>query len=239
MSQLVIKNLTAHHGLLTAVRDVSFTLEKGEILAIVGANGAGKSTLLRAIAGAHKAYSGDVLLNEQQQTGREAHLRVKSGLALVPEGRRLFPQMTILENLQLGTQTGRKGAWTPNRIFEIFDNLEKRKHSKALNLSGGEQQAAAIGRALVTNPDVLILDEVSLGLSPASVDKVYAIMPELRKNLVSVIVVEQDLSRAMAVADTVICMLEGRVVLKGKTSDLTREQIVEAYFGLKEKAHHA
>jgi len=232
MSQLEVKNLTARHGLLTAVRDVSFSLDKGEILAIVGANGAGKSTLLRSIAGGHKSYQGDVVLNGQQLSGLQAYLRVGSGLALVPEGRRLFPQMTILENLLLGAQVGRKGSWSPERIFEIFDNLEKRRHAKAQTLSGGEQQATAIGRALVTNPDVLLLDEVSLGLSPAAVDRVYAIMPELRRNQTSVILVEQDLSRALSVADRVICMLEGQVVLMGKTSDLTRDQIVDAYFGL-------
>ena len=232
MSQLEVKSLTARHGLLTAVRDVSFRLDKGEILAIVGANGAGKSTLLRSIAGGHKSYTGDVLLNGRQLSGLTAHLRVGAGLSLVPEGRRLFPQMTILENLLLGAQVGRKGSWTPERIFKIFDNLEKRRHNKAQNLSGGEQQATAIGRALVSNPDVILLDEVSLGLSPAAVDRVYAIMPELRRNQTSVIIVEQDLSRALGVADRVICMLEGQVVLMGKTSDFTRDQIVDAYFGL-------
>jgi branched-chain amino acid transport system ATP-binding protein len=140
--------------------------------------------------------------------------------------------MTILENLLLGAQVGRKGPWSPERIFELFDNLEKRRHSKAQNLSGGEQQATAIGRALVSNPDVILLDEVSLGLSPAVVDRVYAIMPELRRNETSVIIVEQDLSRALNVADHVICMLEGQLVLAGKSRDFTRAQIVEAYFGL-------
>ena len=232
MSQLEVKNLTARHGLLTAVRDVSFSLEEGEILAIVGANGAGKSTLLRSIAGGHKTYQGDVILNGQQMSGLPAHRRVASGLALVPEGRRLFPQMTVQENLVLGAQVGRKGPWSPDRLFEIFTNLAARRHNKTLNLSGGEQQATAIGRALVTNPDVLLLDEVSLGLSPAAVDRVYAIMPELRRNRTSVIVVEQDLSRALSVSDRVICMLEGQIVLMGETTDFTRDQIVDAYFGL-------
>jgi len=232
MSQLEVNNLTAHHGLLTAVREVSFNLNKGEILAIVGANGAGKSTLLRSIAGGHKTYHGDVHLNGAPLSGLHAYQRVRLGLALVPEGRRLFPQMTIQENLALGTQVGRKGSWSPDRIFEMFSNLAARRHNKAQNLSGGEQQATAIGRALVTNPDVLLLDEVSLGLSPAAVDRVYSIMPELRRSQTSVIVVEQDLSRALSVADRVICMLEGQIVLMGKTSEFSRDQIVEAYFGL-------
>ncbi|GAB4362777.1 MAG: ABC transporter ATP-binding protein [Oricola sp.] len=232
MSQLEVTNLTARHGLLTAVRDVSFSLRKGEILAIVGANGAGKSTLLRAIAGGHRDYTGEVRLNGDRLKDLKAHERVRRGLVLVPEGRRLFPHMTVAENLALGAQVGRSGEWTPARIFEIFDNLVKRRNSKAQNLSGGEQQATAIGRALVTNPEVILFDEISLGLSPAVVDRVYSIMPRLRESHTSVIIVEQDLSRAMQVADRVICMLEGQAVLEGSTTDLTNEQIVEAYFGL-------
>lgn len=232
MSQLEIINLTARHGLLTAVRDVSFGLEKGEILAIVGANGAGKSTLLRAIAGGHGDHVGDVRLEGTSLNGRKSHERVRRGLVLVPEGRRLFPRMTVEENLALGAQVGRSGEWTVGRVFEIFDNLVKRRNSKAQNLSGGEQQATAIGRALVTNPDVILFDEISLGLSPAIVDRVYSIMPRLRESQTSTIIVEQDLSRAMKVADRIICMLEGQAVLAGPTSELTREQIVDAYFGL-------
>jgi len=232
MSQLVVENLTARHGLLTAVKDVSFRLDKGEILAIVGANGAGKSTLLRAIAGSHGAYEGRVTLNGAPLDRLKSHQRVRAGLALVPEGRRLFPTMSVQENLALGAQVGRAGAWTSARVFEVFDNLVKRRHSRALNLSGGEQQATAIGRALVTNPDVILLDEVSLGLSPAVVDRVYSIMPALRDSQTSVVIVEQDLGRAMAVADRVICLLEGRIVLEGRAAELTREDVIDAYFGL-------
>ncbi|GKY90123.1 ABC transporter ATP-binding protein [Sinisalibacter aestuarii] len=214
------------------MKDVSLRLDKGEILAIVGANGAGKSTLLRAIAGSHGAYDGHVMLNGAPLDHLKSHQRVRAGLALVPEGRRLFATMSVQENLALGAQVGRAGAWTPARVFEVFDNLVKRRHSRALNLSGGEQQATAIGRALVTNPDVILLDEVSLGLSPAVVDRVYSIMPALRETHTSVVIVEQDLGRAMAVADRVICMLEGRIVLEGRSADLTREDIIGAYFGL-------
>ena len=229
---LVIDHISRFFGEKKALDDVAFDVAPGEVVGVLGPNGAGKSTLLRSIAGGHKACHGDVRLNEAPLSGLHAYQRVRLGLALVPEGRRLFPQMTIQENLALGTQVGRKGSWSPDRIFEMFPNLAARRHNRAQNLSGGEQQATAIGRALVTNPDVLLLDEVSLGLSPAAVDRVYSIMPELRRSQTSVIVVEQDLLRALSVADRVICMLEGQIILMGKTSEFSRDQIVEAYFGL-------
>jgi branched-chain amino acid transport system ATP-binding protein len=140
--------------------------------------------------------------------------------------------MTVQENLMLGAQIGRKGDWNVERVFEIFDNLVKRRHENAETLSGGEQQATAIGRALVANPELILLDEVSLGLSPAIVDRVYSILPELRARQTTVVLVEQDLSRVMDVSDRVICMLEGRIVLEGATKSLSRDQIVDAYFGL-------
>ena len=232
MSVLEISDLTARHGLLTAVRGVSFSVAPGEVVALVGANGAGKSTLLRSIAGAHQDQGGRVTLKGEDLTGCDAHKRVQRGLALVPEGRKLFSQMNVWENLCLGAQVGRPGDWTPERVFDVFDNLQKRRYSACTHLSGGEQQAVAIGRALVSNPDVIMLDEVSLGLSPAIVDRVYAVLPELRASGTGVIVVEQDLGRAMSVADRVICMLEGEIVLEGRADSLSREEIIGAYFGL-------
>jgi branched-chain amino acid transport system ATP-binding protein len=236
MTVLEVTSLTARHGLLTAVEGVSFSIEKGEVLALIGANGAGKSTLLRAIAGAHRDQTGSVTLNGASLAGIDAHKRVQRGLVLVPEGRKLFSQMNVWENLCLGAQVGRPGVWTPNRIFDVFDNLEKRRFASCLHLSGGEQQAVAIGRALVSNPDLIMLDEVSLGLSPAIVDRVYAILPELRARGTAVIVVEQDLGRALAVADHVICMLEGKIVLSGKADQLKRDDIINAYFGMSRTA---
>lgn len=233
MIQLEIKNLEVCHGLLKAVRGVDLEVHAGEVLAIVGANGAGKSTLMRAIAGSHSASQGSIHFNGQDIGKLPAHERVKRGLSLVPEGRRLFPKMTVQENLAVGAQVGRKGDWEIENIFEIFDNLVKRRHAKAETLSGGEQQATAIGRALVANPEIILLDELSLGLSPAIVDRVYSILPKLRAAKTTIILVEQDLGRVLKVSDRIICMLEGRIVLEGRTADLTREQIVEAYFGLK------
>jgi branched-chain amino acid transport system ATP-binding protein len=232
MSTLTIENLTARHGLLEAVRGLSFSVAKGETLALVGANGAGKTTLMRVLAGAHSVHGGRIMLDSEDVTALPAHQRVRRGIALVPEGRRMFASMTVTENLKLGAMAGRPGDWSIDRIIEIFPNLKKRLDHKTGHLSGGEQQATAIGRALMSNPDILLLDEVSLGLSPLIVDRVYASLDGLIKSGTTIILVEQDLTRAMGVADRVICMLEGRAVLEGKAKELTREQVTEAYFGL-------
>lgn len=232
MSTLTVENLTARHGLLEAVRGISFTVARGETLALVGANGAGKTTLMRTLAGAHPVHGGRIVLDGQDVTQLPAHQRVRRGIALVPEGRRMFASMTVTENLKLGAMADRKGDWSIDRIIGIFPNLEKRLDHKTGHLSGGEQQATAIGRALMSNPDILLLDEVSLGLSPLIVDRVYASLDGLMKSGTTIILVEQDLSRAMAVADRVICMLEGKAVLEGRASELTRDQVTEAYFGL-------
>jgi len=232
MSTLTVENLTARHGLLEAVRGLSFSVAKGETLALVGANGAGKTTLMRTLAGAHPVHGGRIVLDGEDVTQLAAHQRVRRGIALVPEGRRMFASMTVTENLKLGAMADRKGNWSIERIIEIFPNLEKRLDHKTGHLSGGEQQATAIGRALMSNPDILLLDEVSLGLSPLIVDRVYASLDGLMKSGTTIILVEQDLSRAMAVADRVICMLEGKAVLEGRSKELTRDQVTEAYFGL-------
>ncbi|TIX86605.1 ABC transporter ATP-binding protein [Rhizobium sp. P44RR-XXIV] len=232
MSILSIRNLDVRHGLLQAVRDVSFNLAKGEVLALVGANGAGKTTLLRSIAGAHLPAGGQIMLDGEDVTAVPSHKRIARGIALVPEGRRLFSQMTVEENLLLGKSAGRKGEWTVERIFDAFPNLKPRRHAKTGHLSGGEQQATAIGRALMSNPDILLLDEVSLGLSPLVVDRVYQQLQSLLSSGTTIILVEQDLARAMSVASRVICMLEGRIVLDRPANGVTREEVTQAYFGL-------
>lgn len=232
MTLLDVIDLDARHGLLQAVRDVSFSVVAGETIALVGANGAGKTTLLRTLAGAHRAKAGRILHNGTDITASPAHRRVGLGLALVPEGRRLFASMTVEENLLLARAAGRRGSWTVDAVLAAFPNLQKRRRARAGTLSGGEQQATAIGRALMTNPDLLMLDEVSLGLSPLVVDQVYASLQSLLSGGTTIILVEQDLGRALAVANRVICMLEGRIVLEGPAGRLTREQVTEAYFGL-------
>ena len=233
---LAVDGLAVWHGQLQAVRDIGFSVAPGETLALVGANGAGKTTLLRAIAGAHLPRGGRILLGGEDITRLRAHERVARGLSLVPEGRRLFGQMTVEENLLLGRAARRPGEWTVERVLETFPTLKPRLRARAGTLSGGEQQATAIGRALMSNPDVLLLDEVSLGLAPLVVERVYLSLGALMKTGVTIVLVEQDLGRAMSVANRVICMLEGRCVLESAVQDLSRDAVTDAYFGLREQA---
>jgi branched-chain amino acid transport system ATP-binding protein len=232
VSILMVERLTARHGLLPAVREVSLAVEAGEVLALVGANGAGKSTLLRTVAGAHPAASGTVTVDGTDVTHEPAHRRVARGLALVPEGRRLFPDLTVEENLLVAGGRARPGPWDLRTVLEAFPMLAPLLRQRASSLSGGQQQATAIARSLMTNPRLLLIDEVSLGLSPQAVDTVYDSVRALVSGGATLILVEQDLSRALSVADRVICMLEGRSVLEAATADVTREQVTEAYFGL-------
>ena len=230
-----MESLDSRYGLLQAVRGVSLTLTEGETVALVGANGAGKTTLLRSIAGAHRPAAGRIVFDGSDITRVAAHRRVRVGIALVPEGRRLFPDLTVVENLHTGAR-GRPGPWNVDSVLTAFPLLRPLRDRQAALLSGGEQQATSIGRALMSNPRLLLLDEVSLGLSPAAVDAVYASVQTLLEGGTTILLVEQDLSRAMSTAGRVICMLEGRVVLEGMTSALTREHITSAYFGLRSAA---
>ncbi|HVW92666.1 MAG TPA: ABC transporter ATP-binding protein [Devosia sp.] len=232
MSTLSLQGLNLHHGQLQAVRDLSLSVADGEVVALVGANGAGKTTLLRAIAGAHRPSSGTVALDGVDVTHLPAHRRVNMGIALVPEGRRLFAEMTVEENLLLGRMSGRSGPWTVERVLETFPNLAARRRARAGTLSGGEQQATAIGRALMSNPAVLLFDELSLGLSPVAVERLYESLKSLMQSGTTILLVEQDLGRAMQAAGRVVCMLEGRIVLEGPTGTLSRQEVTDAYFGL-------
>jgi branched-chain amino acid transport system ATP-binding protein len=234
---LSVERLEARHGQLQAVRGVSLTIEPGETIALVGANGAGKTTLLRTIAGAHPLAGGRVLFKGNDVGALPAHARAALGVALVPEGRRLFSRLTVEENLVLARSAGRAGAWTVDAVMDAFPNLKARRKSLAASLSGGEQQATAIGRALMMNPELILLDEISLGLSPLVVDRVYSGLDRLKSQGVAMILVEQDLKRAMAAASRTICMLEGAVAIEGATDSLTREQVTEAYFGLRGGRH--
>jgi branched-chain amino acid transport system ATP-binding protein len=236
MTLLSVEKLGARHGLLQAVREMSFEVAEGETLALVGANGAGKTTLLRAIAGAHRPSEGRVIFDGQDVTTTPAFERVRRGIALVPEGRKLFGHMTVEENLRVAGAAHRDGRWTVDEVLETFPLLKPLRDRKAALLSGGEQQATAIGRALMANPKLLLLDEVSLGLAPTVVQTVYDSVARLIESGTTIVLVEQDLARALAVASRVICMLEGRTVLEGAASELTREQVTEAYFGLRGQA---
>jgi len=232
MTLLLVESIDARYGLLQAVRDVSLEVEEGEILALVGANGAGKSTLLRTIAGSHRPAGGRIVFDGVDVTRVRAHRRVRMGIALVPEGRRLFPALTVEENLLVASAAHREGPWDVEAVLEVFPLLRAHRSARAASLSGGEQQATAIGRALMTNPRLLLVDEVSLGLAPVVVERVYAALGELSQRGTTIVLVEQDVGRALAFASRVVCMLEGRVVLEGPARDVTREQVTDAYFGL-------
>lgn len=234
MSLLTVDRIDARHGLLQAVRDVSFSVEPREIVAVVGANGAGKSTLLRAIAGAHPLAGGRIVFDGEDVTLTRAYTRVARGIALVPEGRRLFPEMTVEENLQVATRVGRSGYWTFETVFQLFPFLRERRLAMASNLSGGERQAAAIGRALMTNPRLVLLDEVSLGLAPVAIERLYRNIRALQQGGATLLLVEQELARAMSVATRVICMLAGRIMLDRPAAAVTRQEVIDAYFGLRQ-----
>jgi branched-chain amino acid transport system ATP-binding protein len=233
---LSIKNLYARHGLLVAVRDFSLEIDHGEKIALVGANGAGKTTLLRTLAGVHPAHSGTVTLDGTDVSKLSGHGRSALGLALVPEGRRLFTTMTVAENLLVAQSAGRQGQWKLETVLDALPQLKPKLKDLAGTLSGGQQQAVAIGRALMTNPRALLLDEVSLGLSPIAVQGVYDSLALLFATKTAIVLVEQDLKRAMQVADRIVCMLEGQIVAVGRPSEMTREEILDYYFGHSRKA---
>jgi len=236
---LKVAGLSVHHGQLQALRDVSLQVPAGDVHAIIGANGAGKSTLLRTIAGLHRPSGGSIWLDGADVSGLRPERRVAAGIALVPEGRRLFPSLSVEENLQTGASSGRSGPWHLEAIYDLFGWMRDRRQQRAAQLSGGEQQAVAIGRALAANPRVLLLDELSLGLAPVVVRRIYALLPRLAASGVTILLVEQDVSQALAVASQVHCLLEGRITLAGPPDSLTGEQIEAAYFGVAAGANGA
>ncbi len=229
---LAVRDLSVHHGQLQALRGVSLELPAGEVHAMIGANGAGKSTLLRTIAGLHPPTAGTVILDGADVSKLRPERRVAAGIAYVPEGRRLFPSLTVQENLLVGRTSARPGPWDIDRVYELFAWMRDRRSQRAAQLSGGEQQAVAIGRALLANPRVLLLDELSLGLAPVVVRRIYDMLPQLLAAGLTVLVVEQDVSQALRVAGRVHCLLEGRITLAGTPAELTAEQIEKAYFGV-------
>jgi branched-chain amino acid transport system ATP-binding protein len=228
---LVAEQLTVKHGQLTALRSVSLDVRPGEVFAVVGANGAGKSTLLRTLAGLHRPVDGRIVLDGQDITDLHAPQRVGRGVVLVPEGRRLFPSLTIEENLLVGSANGRRGSWDNDRVFELFPWMGERRRQRTDHLSGGEQQAVAIGRALVANPRVLLLDEISLGLAPVIVQRIYQTLPSLLDENMAILLVEQDVAQALRVATRFQCLLEGQATLSGQPADHSQEAVEAAYFG--------
>lgn len=225
--------LTAHYGDFQALFGVDLTLEEGSTVAIIGANGAGKTTLMRAITGVAAVTAGKVMLSDQDITRHPAPEILAKGVAMVPEGRRLFPSLSVEENLLIGAHARKSnGYWTLDRVQALFPILKERRHNPGTALSGGQQQMVAIGRALMSNPRVLLCDELSLGLAPVVIKEIYAAFPLIKQSGTSIIIVEQDIGQALRVADHVHCMMEGRITLSGKPSELSREAIHDAYFGV-------
>jgi branched-chain amino acid transport system ATP-binding protein len=229
---LETRDLKSWYGDVQALYGVDIAVSSGQIVAIIGANGAGKSTLLNSLVGLVAASRDAVFFEGEAIGGRPPYEIVARGLSLVPEGRRLFASLNVEENLKIGAQVGRKGRWTLGAVYEVFPDLLRRRLLPVSALSGGQQQMVAIGRALMSNPKLLLCDELSLGLAPIVVRDIYARLREIVASGVSAIVVEQDITQALKIADRVYCMLEGRVVLQGGAGELTRAAIAAAYFGV-------
>jgi branched-chain amino acid transport system ATP-binding protein len=229
---LEVDRVASFYGDFQALFEVSLRVAEGETVAVIGANGAGKSTLLRTVAGLQDRATGTVSFDGRPLDGVPTHRRLALGIAMVPEGRRIFPSLTVEENLKVGTVRGRPGRWTVATVLELFPALADKRDRPGAWLSGGEQQMLAIGRALMANPRLLLLDEVSLGLAPLVVRRIYQTLPEICAAGATVVVVEQDIGQALTAADRVYCLLEGRVALTGRRAELTRQRITQAYFGL-------
>ncbi|MEL6518966.1 MAG: ABC transporter ATP-binding protein [Pseudomonadota bacterium] len=224
--------LDAHYGDFQALYGVEMTLAEGEVLSIIGANGAGKTTLLRSVAGL-MANANDQIRYRGQGIGMLRADQVAAlGIALVPEGRQLFPSLSVEENLLIGGRMNRPGPWSLRAVFELFPILEERRAVPSKALSGGQQQMVAIGRALMANPDLILFDEISLGLAPVIIKSIYDALPGIVGGGMSAVIVEQDISKALSVSDRVYCLQEGRVTLEGASATVSRDAISHAYFGI-------
>lgn len=232
MTLLQTLGLQAFYGDAQALFGIDFRLDAGEVVAIIGANGAGKSTFLKSLTGLVKVARDSIRFDGQAIGGMPPGQIVRAGLAMVPEGRRLFPSLTVEENLLMGATARRSGPWTLARLYRMFPILEKKRANPGTALSGGQQQMVAIGRALMSNPRVLLCDELSLGLAPIVIKEIYDAMPAITADGTSVVIVEQDVSVARRVSQRVYCFQEGRVSLEGPSDELSREQISAAYFGV-------
>jgi branched-chain amino acid transport system ATP-binding protein len=232
VSLLEVESLDQFYRDFQALFGISLTAEEGEIVAIIGANGAGKSTFLMTVAGLLRSPGGSVRFNGEPIGDRRAYDRVGMGIAMVPEGRRIFPSLSVHENLQVGAFRRPRGPWTVDRVYELFPLLARLARRPAGLLSGGEQQALAIGRALMANPRLLLMDEISLGLAPVVVKQLYATIPAIASDGTTLVVVEQDVTQALRIAHRAYCFLEGRISLQGRPSELSRDRITAAYFGV-------
>lgn len=224
--------LAAFYGDFQALFGIDFRIEPDETVAIIGSNGAGKSTFLKSITGLVRAESKAIYFNGKAIGGDPAYRIVAQGIAMVPEGRRLFPSLSVEENLSIGAYSKRQGPWSLEKVYTIFPMLKEKRKFAAMALSGGQQQMVSIGRALMANPKLLLCDEISLGLAPVIIKELYAQLGRITTNGTTLVIVEQDIRQAMAVSDRVYCLREGRVALEGRPSSLSRDQITKAYFGV-------
>jgi branched-chain amino acid transport system ATP-binding protein len=231
MSLLEIQGLEAFYGDFQALFGLDLHVEEGEVVAVIGANGAGKSTLLAAICGTLGGRRGLIRFAGEEITRQRADRIAKLGIALVPEGRRLFPSLSVEENLLIGAATGRNGQWTLERVYALFPMLRGLRRQAATRVSGGQQQMVAIGRALLANPQLLLCDELSLGLAPVVINDIYARFGEIGASGVSIVLVEQDVVRASRASNRLYCLLEGRISLAGASGNFGEEEIARAYFG--------
>ncbi|MBX5043606.1 ABC transporter ATP-binding protein [Rhizobium lentis] len=228
---LSIRDLEASHGSMSVLFGVGLDVAAGETLSLIGSNGAGKSTLFSAITGLVKPTAGEIELDGLAMIGKSTSAIVDHGIVMVPEGRKLFPSLSVEENLLLGAYRKRPGEWSLDRVLDTFPVLKDLRRSSSQALSGGQQQLVAVGRALMANPKILLCDELSLGLSPSAVDVVYAGLQKVKETKVSLVLVEQDIARALKESDRFACMRHGRIVLQGKSLNADRTEISNAYFG--------
>jgi branched-chain amino acid transport system ATP-binding protein len=236
---LTIRNLEARYGDFQALFGIDMEVGEGDAVALIGSNGAGKSTLMKSLCGLIAVTPESIVLDGHAIGGLPSHEIVRRGIAMVPEGRKLFRSLSVEENLRIGAFAERKGPWTLERVFALFPILKEKRSLPGTSLSGGQQQMVAIGRALMSNPKLLLCDEISLGLSPAVIQDIYAALPSIRAEGLSVVIVEQDIDTAVRSAKHVYCLMHGRVSLHGASDSVTKQQISAAYFGLEEKGEHA
>jgi len=229
---LSLDGLCAHYGDFQALYGVNMTLNEGEVISIIGANGAGKTTLLRSVSGLLTNAGSQIRYRGASIGNLRADEVAALGIALVPEGRQLFPSLSVEENLLIGGRLNRPGPWSLQSVFELFPILQERRTAPSTALSGGQQQMVAIGRALMSNPELILFDEISLGLAPVIIKSIYDALPGIVGEGMSAVIVEQDISKALSVSDRVYCLMEGRVTLEGASQTISREAISHAYFGI-------